>query len=403
MSSAPVITEESLNVLFEGQTTTQEKVIAGSLQARLAVLLNGDPGIGKTATIYDIAARNNWHVIPIIGGRKDPAFVEGLPIIRNYDDEGKPLARPYTITTKPDWFVDAQAIAAGQPHQGHVYDGVVLFFDEFRATLEDVQAALLTFIQDRELDGEKLHKDVHIILAANPVETGANAQYIAPPMANRLIHIEFDVPVDTWLQRLPHNFNKPATEAELVEFARGAAYLRSNLAGTGVVNTVVPSDPAKADGAYPSRRSWVNTFRLLAAVGSDRGARDMAMLSTVGEDAALAFKTWDESLNLPTVEEILANHEKMEWDKFTTDKVFAISTLIVAAATAETVDTSAKVLVTIGNHHEALASISGRELIQRTVGLEMPFERRAQVARVLADKFRDILNAASSSTSARRA
>lgn len=403
MSAQTVITEEQLNVLFEGTQTTQEKVIAGSLQARLAILLNGDPGIGKTATVYAIAERNNWHVIPIIGGRKDPAFVEGLPIIRNYDDEGKALARPYTITTKPDWFVEAQAIAAGQPHHSHTYDGVVLFFDEFRATLEDVQAALLTFIQDRELDGDKLHPNVHIILAANPVETGANAQYIAPPMANRLIHIAFDVPVDTWLQRLPQNFGKPATQAELVEFARGAAYLRSNLAGTGVVSTVVPSDPAKADGAYPSRRSWVNTFRLLAAVGEDRGARDMAMLSTVGEDAALAFKTWDESLNLPSIEEILSGYETLNWDSFTTDKVFAISTLITAAATEETVDTTAKVLVKIGDFHEALASIAGRELIQRTVALNLPFERRAQVARVLADKFREILNAASTSTSARRA
>lgn len=401
--SATAITEDQLNILFEGEVTTQDKVIAACLQARKPFILNSDPGMGKTAIMYDLAARNNWHVIPVIGGRKDPAFVEGLPIIRNYDEDGKPLARPYTITTKPDWFVDAQNIAAGQPHKGHVYDGVLLFFDEFRATLEDVQAALLTFVQDRELDGENLHKNVFIAFAANPVETGANAQYIAPPMANRLVHIDFDVPVETWLRRLAQGFGKPATEAELVEYARGAAYLRNNLAGTGIVRTVVPSDPAKADGAYPSRRSWTNTFELLAQVGSDRSARDAMMLSTVGEDAALAFKTWDESLNLPTIEEILKGYETLPWDSYTTDKVFAISTLIVAAATEETVDTAAKVLVKIGDFHEALGSIAGRELIQRTVQLSLPFERRAQVARTLADRFREILNAASSSTTARRA
>jgi MoxR-like ATPase len=395
--------------------TTQDKLIMGALNAGLAPLLNGDPGIGKTASVRDLAERHNFYVIDIIGGRKDPAFVEGLPIVKHTDKDGKPLHMPYTITTKPDWFRDAVAIAKGgmvydldldgEPLEGtgRSYDGVILFFDEFRSTLEDVQAALLSFIQDRRLDGISLPDNVHIILAANPVTTGANGQYIAPPMANRLIHIDFEVPVEQWLRLLPQNFGKQASEAEYVEFARGAAYLNNNHSGTGIVTTVVPSDPAKADGAYPSRRSWVNVFRLLAAVGPDRATRDQAMIATVGEDAALAFKQWDETLNLPSFEEVLRSYETLDWKNFTTDKVYAIIVMATNMATAENMENVAKVLVKVGDFHEALAALQGRELLTRSRKIGMTQDAAMSIARILSDRFRDILSDASGVPTPRRA
>lgn len=396
---------------------TQDRVIIGALNAGLAPLLNGDPGIGKSAWTFDLASRHNLHPIVVIGGRKDPAFVEGLPIVKHTDADGKPLHMPYTITTKPDWFRDAVTIAKGgvvfdtdldgQPVDGteRTYDGVLLFFDEFRSTLEDVQAALLSFIQDRELDGVKLPDNVYIVLAANPVSTGANGQYITPPMANRLIHIDFDMPVETWLRLLPQAFGKQATstEAELVEYARGAAYLQNNQAGTGIVSTVVPQDPEKADGAFPSRRSWTNTFRLLASIGSDRSARDMAIAATVGDDAALAFKTWDETLNLPSLDEVLKNYDKLPWDSYTTDKVFAIIVMATNMATADTLKTTAEVLVKVGDYHEALAALQGRELLARSRKLGVPREAAIETAKVLSDKFRDILADASGIATPRRA
>lgn len=390
-------------ITISSEDTTQDKVVIAALNAGLAPLLNGDPGIGKSAWTFDLANRHNLHPIVVIGGRKDPAFVEGLPIVKHTDAEGKPLDRPYTITTKPDWFIDALEVAGGKPVDGVVRDGVLLFFDEFRSTLEDVQAALLSFIQDRELDGVKLPDNVYIVLAANPVSTGANGQYITPPMANRLIHIDFQVPVEQWLRLLPQAFGKSASENELVEYARGAAYLQNNQAGTGIVATVVPQDPEKADGAYPSRRSWHNVFRMLAAVGNDRAARDMAMIATVGEDAALAFKTWDETLNLPSIEEVLRSYETLPWESYTTDKVFAIIVMATNMATAETLTTTAKVLVKVGDHHEALAALQGRELLTRARRLGVARSVSLDTAKVLSDKFRDILSEASGIATPRRA
>lgn len=406
-----------MTITINAEDTTQDRVVIAALNAGLAPLLNGDPGIGKSAWTFALAESHNLYPIVVIGGRKDPAFVEGLPIVKHTDKDGKPLHMPYTITTKPDWFRDAVTIAKGgvvfdtdmdgQPIDGteRTYDGVLLFFDEFRSTLEDVQAALLSFIQDRELDGVKLPSNVYIVLAANPVATGANGQYITPPMANRLIHIDFQMPVEAWLRLLPQAFGKQdqATEAELVEYARGAAYLQNNQAGTGIVSTVVPQDPEKADGAFPSRRSWHNTFRLLAGIGNDRAARDMAMIATVGEDAALAFKTWDETLNLPSIEEVLRSYETLPWGDYTTDKVFAIIVMATNMATAETLGTTAKVLVKVGDHHEALAALQGRELLTRARKLGVDRTVSLDVAKILSDKFRDILSEASGIATPRRA
>lgn len=396
--------------------TTQERVIVGLLNAGIAPLLNGDPGIGKTAWVRALAKKNNFFVIDILGARKDPAFVEGLPIVKHTDAEGKPLHMPYTITTKPDWFRDAVATAlggqvvdvdfAGQPVAGseRTYDGVFLFFDEFRATLEDVQASLLSFIEDRKLDGVNLPENVHIILAANPIETGANGQMLAGPLANRIAHIDFESPVENWLRLLGQGFGaENVTDAELAEFARGAAYLQNNQAGTGIVGSAVPSDPAKADGAWPSRRSWHKTFRGLAAVGNDRAARDGVILALVGEDAALAFKQWDETLNLPSFQEVIDGYDRLPWGEYTTDKVYAIIVMATNMATQENIDKVANVLVKVGDHHEGLAALQGRELLTRSRKLGMGTDAAMEIAKTLSNRFRDILSDASGVATPRRA
>ncbi len=396
--------------------TTQERVIVSFLNAGIAPLLNGDPGIGKTAWVRELAKKNNFHVIDILGARKDPAFVEGLPIVKHTDRDGKPLEVPYTVTTKPDWFRDAVTIALGgtvydMDFEGKViegtgrnYDGVFLFFDEFRATLEDVQASLLSFIEDRKLDGVALPKNVHIILAANPIETGANGQMLAGPLANRIAHIDFESPVENWLRLLGQGFNdENVTPEELAEFARGAAYLQNNMSGTGIVGSAVPKDPQKADGAWPSRRSWTKTFRALAVVGNDREARDGIMLAMVGSDAALAFKQWDETLNLPSFESIINDYDRLPWDSFSTDKVYAIIVMATNMATGENIEKVAQMLVKVGDFHLALAAVQGRELLTRAGRLGLAMDARMDLAKILSNRFRDILSDASGVKTPRRA
>lgn len=403
-------------ISMQDDYTTQERVIVSLLNAGIAPLLNGDPGIGKTAWVRALAKKNNFFVIDILGARKDPAFVEGLPIVKHTDAEGKPLHMPYTITTKPDWFRDAVTTALGgtvydvdfdgNPIESSArnYDGVILFFDEFRATLEDVQASLLSFIEDRKLDGVHLPENVHIILAANPIETGANGQMLAGPLANRIAHIDFESPVENWLRMLGQGFgDESVTNEELAEFARGAAYLQNNQAGTGIVGSAVPKDPAKADGAWPSRRSWHKTFRALAAVGSDRAARDGVILALVGEDAALAFKQWDETLNLPSFDEVINGYDRIQWGDFTTDKVYAIIVMATNMATSENIEKVARMLVKVGDFHEALAALQGRELLTRARKVGLSQDTAMELAKILSNRFRDILSDASGVATPRRA
>jgi len=368
------------------EARAQIDLIIGCFDAGLTPIVTSDPGMGKTALIRAIADEMGYEVYLFIGSRKDPQAMEGLPIVVRDDPKtGKPLERPYTVNSLTAM---AEQVARNPK--------TLIFLDEVRGTNEDVQAGYLTFIQDRELDGSPLPAETLIIMAANPVATGANGQYLAPPLSNRLIHIDFNFPVEDWIAGLVQNFGKESVEAHYVELARMSAYLRSNTGGTGIVETVVPKDPAKADGAFPSRRAWTNLALLLSKIGDRRVVRDLAILGTVGEAAALSFKTWDESLNLPSVAEILTGYEKIEWGTFSTDKIFAVLAMLTNMSTAENIETCAKVFAKIGDTQEALAATMGNDLIVRskTFGDDMKWK----VINLLSAKFRDVLNGAAGIT-----
>lgn len=365
------------------EARAQLDLVRGCFEAKLTPILTSDPGMGKTVFVRALAKEMGYEVFLFIGARKDPQVMEGLPIVVRDDPKtGLPLERPYTINS----LTEMAKFVEKNPK-------TVIFMDEVRGTNEDVQAGFLTFIQDRELDGQSLPPETYIIMAGNPVATGANSNYLTPPLSNRLIHIAFNFPVEDWLAGFPQNFLEETTDAHYTELARMTAYLRTNVSMSNIINTDVPKDPAKADGAFPSRRSWTNLAFLLSKLGDNRMARDLAIVGAVGTDAALAYKTWDENLNLPTVAEILSDYEKIDWGSFSTDKVFAILAMLTNMTTGETIGTAAKAFTKIGDSQMALASTMGNDLISRAknFGDDVKWD----VINTLSAKFCDILNDAS--------
>jgi len=67
-----------------------------------------------------------------------------------------------------------------------------------------------------------------------------------------------------------------------------------------------PKDRAKASGAWPSVRSWTNAAicaAAMAAIDAEPLLRYRAIAGCVGDEAALEFQTWEQSLDLPDPEE----------------------------------------------------------------------------------------------------
>ncbi len=66
-----------------------------------------------------------------------------------------------------------------------------------------------------------------------------------------------------------------------------------------------PKERAKASGAWPSMRSWTNAAICIAAmeaIDAEPLLRYRAVAGCVGEEAALEFQTWEQSLDLPDPE-----------------------------------------------------------------------------------------------------
>jgi hypothetical protein len=69
---------------------------------------------------------------------------------------------------------------------------------------------------------------------------------------------------------------------------------------------VYPKDRARASGAWPSIRSWTNAAicaAALEAIDAEPLLRYRAVAGCVGDEAALEYQTWEQSLDLPDLEE----------------------------------------------------------------------------------------------------
>lgn len=115
-----------------------------------AILLNGATGIGKTATIQDIAKKLNYELIDFRLARELPENIGGIPYLNG--DENY-FVKKLHIKFK---------IAFEKP--------TILLLDEFNRSNSYTRNAIMSIIYERELEGKKLHPESIVILAVN---TGA--------------------------------------------------------------------------------------------------------------------------------------------------------------------------------------------------------------------------------------
>jgi MoxR-like ATPase len=76
-----------------------------------------------------------------------------------------------------------------------VKDGI-LFTDEVNTAPPSVQAALLRVCLDKVAGDCHLGDDTSVIAAANPPEQAADGWDLAPPLANRFCHINWELPAE---------------------------------------------------------------------------------------------------------------------------------------------------------------------------------------------------------------
>ncbi|MDX5562438.1 AAA family ATPase [Streptomyces sp. ID05-04B] len=282
----------------EPRPDTQLEALTLAVAADLPVLLWGEPGIGKTAALTQLAAALDLPLTTVIASVHEPSDFSGLPVLG--DDpatQGVPMA-------PPDWAV--RLVRAGRG---------LLFLDELSTAPPAVQAALLRLVLERRIGALRLPPGVRIVAAANPRSSAADGWELSPPLANRFVHVQWTHDHEVVVRGLGGTWPRaslprldPAKLPEAVDFARRAVC--GLLAARPTLVHRLPSGEARRGGAWPSPRSWETTLTLIAfatAAGSSRDVLSLLVRGAVGDGPGLELLASLDRMDLPDPEDLLAD------------------------------------------------------------------------------------------------
>ena len=282
----------------EPRPDLQLEALTLAVAADLPVLLWGEPGIGKTAALTQLAEALDLPLTTVIASVHEPSDFSGLPVVG--DDpavQGVPMA-------PPDWAV--RLVRAGKG---------LLFLDELSTAPPAVQAALLRLVLERRVGALTLPAGVRIVAAANPRSSAADGWELSPPLANRFVHLRWvhdhDVVVrglgGTWPRAaLPHLDREQLPDA--VAFARRAVC--EFLTARPKLVHQLPTTEGRRGGPWPSPRSWEMALCLIAfatAADTSREVLSMLVRGTVGDGPGLELLASLDRMDLPDPEQLLAD------------------------------------------------------------------------------------------------
>ncbi|MFJ9516702.1 AAA family ATPase [Kitasatospora sp. NPDC101801] len=282
----------------EPRPDVQLEALTLTVAADLPVLLWGEPGIGKTAAIAQLAASLDLPLTTVIASVHEPSDFSGLPVLGDDPaEQGVPMA-------PPDWAV--RLVRAGRG---------LLFLDELSTAPPAVQAALLRLVLERRIGALQLPPGVRIVAAANPRASAADGWELSPPLANRFVHLQWTHDHEVVVRGLGGTWPRatlprldPERLATAVEFARRAVC--GLLAARPTLVHRLPSGETRRGGPWPSPRSWEMTLCLVAfatAAGSSREVLSLLVRGTVGDGPGLELLASLDRLDLPDPEELLAD------------------------------------------------------------------------------------------------
>jgi MoxR-like ATPase len=232
---------------------TLRRLIGGTLQANISVLLRGHPGVGKSALARDLAAEMGLPLIDIRLAQRDPAELAGVHF-PNREDQVLELFPPAWVRT-----------AVNEP--------TLVFLDEINAGVTRLhQAAAYQIVLERRVGPFSFHPDTVVMAAGNLAEDNAIVSHLSSALCNRFAHFTMRVDADAWLAWAADHGIHPAIMAYIGRFGAEALYDNNG------------------DHAFASPRSWEMASRVFSVVDESDAKRVMA--ACVGVVAAEKFSTY---------------------------------------------------------------------------------------------------------------
>ncbi len=237
------------------------------LDARQPVFIWGEPGVGKSDVMRQVAAGRKIAIRDVRAPLLDPVDLCGLPIL----NDGR------TKWATPDFL----------PTDG---EGV-LFLDELNAGTPLVQASCYQLVLDRKLRDYTLPPGWAIVAAGNRDSDRAVTTRMPTPLRNRFTHLTFEVDLQEWCEWAVSSSIRP----EVIAFLRFKPELLSKF--------------DRDANAFPSPRSWAFVSKILNESPAPRIEHPL-IAGTVGDAAATEFTAFLTTFrDLPNIDAILLNPE----------------------------------------------------------------------------------------------
>jgi len=149
------------------------------IKRNLNMILVGFPGIGKSQWIESLAKSNSMNYIPYVPSMGNPSEIKGLP----FNNNGKAEFLFYE-------FMQSIMECKG-PTIVHIEDLI-------QAT-PLMQAALMSLIHKREVNGKSIPEHITVILDTNDASHRSGGNMVLSPMLNRASIFEFPIDVKGWI------------------------------------------------------------------------------------------------------------------------------------------------------------------------------------------------------------
>ncbi|WP_439427706.1 ATP-binding protein [Micromonospora sp. LA-10] len=299
-----------------------------ALLADVPVVLWGDPGQGKSSVIEGLGEDLGVHVETVIASLHEPTDFGGIPAIDPVTGTARKLP--------PDW-------AKRVVELGTQGKGSIVFYDEISTTPPATQAALLRPILTGWVGDIRLPSNTRSVAAANPPDIAADGWDLAPPLANRFLHLEWALPAD--VVRDGFTIGWPKLTLSRVDdrtvqdgFAEGKALVAAFLNARPELVTKIPASSEDAGRAFPTPRTWEMAAKLYAtakAAGCNDTVVVMLLNGAIGVPAAGELTEFLRKLDLPDPEALLHDPESYVVPVARGDKVFATAASVFTAMSRE--------------------------------------------------------------------
>ena len=288
------------------------KLIKIAVLADRPLHMIGDPGIGKSALVYQVGRELGMDVSVLIASQCAPEDVGGIPV----PGEGRVARLPIG------------------PIKSRVDSAGLLFTDEIANANVTIQGALLTVVNERIAGDVRLHPGTRIIAASNDPETGAGAGELAPPMVGRFHHIRV-VPEISEVQGYLDTFAPTGSTLAALAADLSATLDRS----PDLLQLKAPPGVQATPEPWANPRSWERALRLWGAAidagdtQTDERTARLCLTGSIGRNATAAY------LAILRVRDRIASPEEILRDpvnaRTPTDTDTGIASLGVIAQAAE--------------------------------------------------------------------